>query len=187
VVVVSVHIFIFHAGSQANVTVAVVVPLVLVLLVLILLTVLVAVLIKIRSKPPKTTVHVVFSVEDNPGSLAAALKVFKDCNINILGLNTHLHHAGFDRNAGNGYKFNYIHCICTKDDKDFLKNELKAELKEGNKYYPIFFISILVYTDYQEHVVENITAIITVKDSPGALWNAIHKIGVSIILLIIKF
>ena len=29
---------------------------------------------------------------------------------------------------------------------------------------------------------ENITAIIKVKDSPGALWNAIHKIGVSKII-----
>ena len=40
-------------------------------------------------------------------------------------------------------------------------------------------ISILVDTDDQEHIVENVTAVIKVKDSPGALWNAIHKIGVS--------
>jgi prephenate dehydratase len=85
-----------------------------------------------RLKIPKSTVHVAFSVKDEPGSLAQALKVFKDCNVNILGLNTHLHHAEFDRNAGNGYKFNYVHCMCTKDEKEFLKNELMAELKGGN-------------------------------------------------------
>ena len=83
-------------------------------------------------KISESTVHVAFSIEDKPGSLAAALKVFKDCNVNILGLNTHLHHAKFDRNAGKGYRFNYVHCMCTKDDKEFLKNELKAEFEGGN-------------------------------------------------------
>ena len=82
-------------------------------------------------KIPKSTVHVAFSVKDKPGSLAAALKVFKDCNIYILGLNTHLHHAEFDRSAGDGYQYNYVHCTCTKDEKEFLKNELKAELEGG--------------------------------------------------------
>ena len=37
-----------------------------------------------------------------------------------------------------------------------------------------------MHTDSQEHVIENVTAVIKVKDSPGALWNAIDKIGVSI-------
>ena len=87
----------------------------------------------------KSTVHVAFSVEDKPGSLAEALKVFKDCNVHILGLNTHLHHAEFDRNAGKGYKFNYVHCMCTKDDKEFLKNELKAELEGGNYNINLYF------------------------------------------------
>ena len=124
----------FHADSQANVTAAIVVPLVFVLLVLILLVVLVAVLAVKRLNVPQSTVHVAFSVEDKPESLAAALKVFKDCNVYILGLNTHLHHAKFDRNAGKGYKFNYIHCTCTKDEKEFLKNELMAEFEGGISY-----------------------------------------------------
>ena len=81
---------------------------------------------------PKSTVHIAFSVEDKPGSLAEALKVFKDFNANTLALYTHIYHAEFDRNAGNGYKFNYVHCMCTKDDKKFLKNELKAEFEGGN-------------------------------------------------------
>ena len=81
---------------------------------------------------PKSTVYVAFSVEDKPGSLAAALKVFKDCNANILALNTHLLHAEFDRNAGKGYMFNYVHCVCTNDEKEFLKNELMAEFEGGN-------------------------------------------------------
>ena len=80
----------------------------------------------------KSTVCVKFSVEDKPESLARALKVFKDCKVNILGLNTHLHHAEFDRDAGNGYKFNYIHCMCTPKDKDFLKEKFKAEFVGGN-------------------------------------------------------
>ena len=88
-------------------------------------------------KIPKSTVYVVFSVEDKPGYLAKALKVFKDCNINILGLNTHLHHAEFDRNAGKGYKFNYIHCKCTSEDKRFLEEELKAQFEEGNTDFEI--------------------------------------------------
>ena len=56
--------------------------------------------------------------------------ISQDCSINILGLNTHLHHADFDRNAGEGYKFNYIHCKCTSREKTFLKNELKAEFED---------------------------------------------------------
>ena len=125
-------IVILHADSQANVpTAAIVVPLVFVLLALILLVVLVAVAVK-RLRIPESTFQVAFSVVDAPGSLAKALRVFKDCNVNILGLNTHLHHAEFDRNAGNGYKFNYVHCICTKGEKEFLKKELKAELEGGN-------------------------------------------------------
>jgi prephenate dehydratase len=110
-------------------TAAIVVPLISVLLALILLVVLVAVL---AVKYLKTTVDIAFSVKDKPGSLAAALKVFKDCNVNILGLNTHLHHAKFDRNAGSGYKFNYVHCMCTESQREFLEKELKAELKGGN-------------------------------------------------------
>jgi prephenate dehydratase len=93
--------------------------------------VLVAVVAIKHSMVAQSTAQVAFSVKDEPGSLAAALKVFKDCNVNILGLNTHLHHAEFDRNAGNGYKFNYVHCICTKDQKDFLKKELMAEFEGG--------------------------------------------------------
>jgi hypothetical protein len=43
-------------------------------------------------------------------------------------------------------------------------------------------LCILIHTGDQEHVTEhvNVTAIIKVKDSPGKLWKAIHKIGVSI-------
>ena len=124
--------------SQANATAAIAVPLVFVLLVLILLIILVAVAAMKYSKSTKlnarSTVRVgfKFSIEDKPGSLAKALKVFKDNNINILGLNTHLHHADFDRNAGKEYKFNYIHCMCTKEDKEFLENKLKAEFEGGN-------------------------------------------------------
>ena len=124
-------------------TAVIVVPLVFVLLVLILLVVLVSVLAVKSLKIPKSTVHVAFSVEDKPGSLAKVLKVFKDYNVNILGLNTHLHHAKFDRNAGKGYKFNYVHCMCTKDDKEFLKNELKAELEGGNIHY--YFVATSSY------------------------------------------
>ena len=123
------HFFMNHTDSQANVTAAIVIPLVLVLFVLILLVIIMPVVVKYTQS---ITVCVTFSVEDKPGSLAKALKIFKDCNVNILGLNTHLYHADFDRNAGKGYKYNYIHCKCTKRDKEFLKKELRAEFEEGN-------------------------------------------------------
>ena len=114
---------------------AILVPLVFVLIVLILLTVLVSVyvlaVIQKRSKVVESTVEVTFSVEDKARSLAAALEIFKDLNVNILGLNTHRHHAKFNRNAGNGYKFNYVHCVCTEIDKEFLKTDLMAEIKGG--------------------------------------------------------
>ena len=124
---------ILYADSQTNVIItAIVVPLVLLLL-LIVLVIIMSVLTMIQKylKVFESTVNVEFFVEDKPGSLAAALKVFKDCNANILALNTHLHHAEFDQNAGNGYKFNYVHCKCTEDDKEFLKNELMAEFVGG--------------------------------------------------------
>ena len=59
------------------------------------------------------------------------IAISQEYNINILGLNTHLHHAKFDRNAGEGYKFNYVHCKCTRKEKNFLKNTLKAEFEES--------------------------------------------------------
>ena len=59
------------------------------------------------------------------------ITISQEYNINILGLNTHLHHANFDRNAGKGYKFNYVHCKCTKEEKNFLKNSLKAEFEKS--------------------------------------------------------
>ena len=93
----------------------------------------------------KLTVCIKFSIEDKPGSLAKALKVFKDCKVNILGLNTHLHHADFNRNAGNGCKYNYVRCMCTRKDKDFLKSELKAEIEGGIQYQYILFFYILCY------------------------------------------
>ena len=130
--------YILLIDSQANSTAAIVVPLVFVLLILILLVILVAALaVKYyysKSTNAISTIHIVFkfSIEDKPGSLAKALKVFMDNNVNILGLNTHLHHADFDRDAGKGYKYNYIHCMCTTEDKEFLKNELNAELEGGN-------------------------------------------------------
>ena len=108
---------------------AIVVPLVFVLIILVILVVALAVKYFIV---PKSTVHVAFSVKDKPGSLAAALKVFRDCNVNILVLYTHVHHAEFDRNAGKGYKFNHVHCKCTEDQKKFLKDKLKAEFEGGN-------------------------------------------------------
>ena len=39
---------------------------------------------------------------------------------------------------------------------------------------------INIHTGVEEHVTEHVTAIIKINDSPGALWNAIQKIGVSI-------
>ena len=108
---------------------AIVVPLS--FIILLVPVILVAVLTVKCLKIPEPTVNVQFFVGNKPGSLAAALKVFKDCNANILALNTHLHHAEFDQNAGNGYKFNYVHCKCTEDDKEFLKNELMAEFVGG--------------------------------------------------------
>ena len=123
----------FHTDLQASnnnrIAAAIVTPLILVLLVL---TVFVIIIAWKHFSVAKSMVRIKFSVEDKPGSLARALKVFKDCNVNILGLNTHLHHADFDRNAGNGYKFNYVHCKCTPKDKDFLKNKLNAEFEGGN-------------------------------------------------------
>ena len=50
-------------------------------------------------------------------------------------MNTHLHHAKFDRNAGEGYKFNYIHCKCTKEEKNFLIKELNAEFEDPEGIY----------------------------------------------------
>ena len=125
---------ILHADSQPNNTTAIIVPLVLLLVIAILLSILILGPIAARKyfRGDKSMVRIKFSVKDKPGSLARALKVFKDCNVNILGLNTHLHHADFDRNAGNGYKFNFVHCTCTQEDKDFLKDELKAEFEGGN-------------------------------------------------------
>jgi hypothetical protein len=128
----------FHADqldSQANTTAAIVSLVVVLLVLTLLLLVLVVNIVAVkRLRSPESTVEVAFSVEDKPGSLAGALKVFKDFNINILGLNTHLHHAKFDRNAGNGYKFNYVHCMCTKDEREFLKKELMAEFEGGIIY-----------------------------------------------------
>ena len=132
-------------------TVAIVVPLVLVLLVLIVLMILVVIVAWKRLKTLKSTVHIAFSVEDKPGSLARALKVFKDCKVNILGLNTHLHHAKFDRDAGNGYIYNYVHCVCTKDEKEFLKNELKAELQDGMSILTPYIVFIMHTPSYQLH------------------------------------
>ena len=123
--------YVLHADSQANLALAIAVPLVLIFLAIIVLVIVVVVIAVRHFRIPESTVHLVFSVEDKPGSLANALKVFKDCNVNILGLNTHLHHAQFNRDAGKGYKFNYVHCMCTKDDKEFLEKELEAEFDEG--------------------------------------------------------
>ena len=47
-------------------------------------------------------------------------------------MNTHLHHSDFDRDAGKGQKFNYIHCLCTNEDKRFLEEQFHAEIGEGN-------------------------------------------------------
>ena len=117
-------------------TAAIAVPIVLslVLLGLILLVIPVA---KLAVKYTKSTVLITFSVEDKPRSLAKALEVFKDCDVNILGLNTYPHHAESDRDAGNGYKFNYVHCMCTKADKKFLKNKLGAEIEGNYLQYPV--------------------------------------------------
>ena len=52
----------------------------------------------------------------------------KDHKVNILGLNTHLHHAAFDRDAGKGYKFNHIHCLCSAEEKCFLESTF-ADIK----------------------------------------------------------
>ena len=117
------------------------VPLVVILFLLLLIPIVLLTiynLYKFMNKP-LTDYSVIFSVEDKPGSIAAALKVFKVCtlfkvyiiiiikwhlkdhNVNILGLNTHLHHAAFDRDAGKGCKFNHIHCLCSPEDKRFLE------------------------------------------------------------------
>ena len=135
----------------------------------------------------KSTVCITFSIEEKPGSLAEALKVFKDCKVNILGLNTHLHHADFDRNAGNGYKYNYVHCMCTRKDMDFLKSELKAEIEGGISCHCIILLLLWLNHSKDESqisFIENekvpLTAIIKVKESPGALWKAIHTMEVSI-------
>lgn len=130
--------YIFHADPQTSndnrIAAAVIVtPSILVLLVFAVFVILGAIIAWKHFSVAKSTVCIKFSVEDKPGSLARAIKVFKDCNVNILGLNTHLHHADFDRNAGNGYKFNYIHCKCTPENKQFLKNKpLNAEFEGGN-------------------------------------------------------
>lgn len=143
-----------YTDSHANniTTAAIVVPLSIVLLTLILLVILVVVVtVKCLTVTPKLTVHIAFSVEDKPGSLAGALKVFKDCKVNILGLNTHLHHAKFDRDAGNGYIYNYVHCMCTKDEKEFLKNEIKAELENGMSILTPYIVFIMHTPSYQLH------------------------------------
>ena len=122
---------ILHADLGANVTAALV-PLI--SLTLLSLVVLMAGLVAAKKhfNATKLTVCIMFSVEDKPKSLTRALEVFKDYKVNILGLNTHLCHAEFNQDAGRGYNFNYIHCMCTKKDKEFLKNELKAEFEGGS-------------------------------------------------------
>ena len=121
-----------QASNNNVIVAAIATPLGLVFLVFPLLVILGAIIAWKYFSVAKSTVRIKFSVKDKPGSLARALKVFKDCKVNILGLNTHLHHVDFDRNAGNGYKFNYIHCKCTPEDKQFLKNKLNAEFEGGN-------------------------------------------------------
>lgn len=48
----------------------------------------------------------------------------KDQNINILGLNTQLHHERFDRKAGKGYRWNHIHCHCSAQDLESLRDKI---------------------------------------------------------------
>ena len=102
------------------------IPVVLVLLVALLVILVVILTVKYFTK---STVQITFSVRDKPGSLAEALQVFKKHGVYILGLNTHLHNTNIDQDAGYTY---YVHCKCTKEDKKFLKDTLKAEFKEGN-------------------------------------------------------
>ena len=113
-------------------------------------------------------------------------------------MNTHLHHAEFDRDAGNGFKFNYIHCNCTNEEKNFLKTKLKAEFEDSKGVYNITLqlhtklwdCWWILYTDNEqegtEHSAVPVTAIIKVKDCPGALWNALWQIGVSFIVHVLS-
>ena len=125
--------------QEDRVIAAIVVPLVLILLLIIILLVTLMVIYRAEKyiNTTKSNVLITFSVKDEPGSLAKALKVFMDCNINILGLNTHLHHAEFERDDGSGNKVNYVYCMCKKEleHKSYLERELKefeVEFKDGN-------------------------------------------------------
>ena len=53
-------------------------------------------------------------------------------NIKILGVNTYLHHATFDRVTRSGYKDNFVYCICSNEDKAALRRELKYTDFIGN-------------------------------------------------------
>ena len=60
------------------------------------------------------------------------LNITKDRRINILGVNTHLHHANFSRIATKGYKYNHVHCLCSDEDKRFLKSTFNATILEDD-------------------------------------------------------
>ena len=47
-------------------------------------------------------------------------------NININGVNTHLHHKEFNRKSKAGYKDNYVYCLCPVEKKNQLNDMLQA-------------------------------------------------------------
>lgn len=79
--------------------------------------------------------------------------IYKDLNISIHGLNTHLHHTRFDRTAEKGYKYNYIHCLCTTEDAELLQSTFKsAKFFGGNfntKKYTFFQNLAMFIDDYR--------------------------------------
>lgn len=166
-------------GESGDNIASIVAPLivVLVLLVLVILIIFIVLLVRwYRRKKSPTIVTIKFAIKDKPGSLAKALKVFKDRHINILGVNTHLHHANFSRIAAKGKKFNHVHCLCSDEDKEYLKSTFDARILEDDGQLQDQQSVSRGAADDQNRKYP-ITAVITVKDQPGGLWKILHEIG----------
>ena len=106
-----------------------------------------------------------------------------------------MHHAAFDRDAGKGYKFNHIHCLCSLEDKRFLESIFEDSkfigsnniIQYNNNNNVMYFYLKISVNEERLLLGENIvplTAIIKVKDAPGGLWEVLNKIGVSIYLVV---
>lgn len=70
-------VYFFPDDSQLNTAAAIAVPLLLIIIIMILLIIAIIAMVEYFKRAKKLNIRVSFTVEDKPGSLARALKVFK--------------------------------------------------------------------------------------------------------------